>query len=145
MDITCGSFIIDSENKILLVQPTGYPDDWTVPKGLVEGGEDLHMAAIRELKEETGIDIINYPHKLYELGAQPYPNKAKMIVGFLFELKGVIDQPLECTSTFFDKKDGRRKPEVSDFEWFDVDKAINIMRSEQVTLLKVYLDFVNKK
>jgi len=145
MDITCGSFIIDSENRILLCLPTGYPDDWTVPKGLVEDGEGLHDAAVRELKEETGIDITEYPHIMYDLGSQPYPNKAKMINGFLFKLRFVMNQPLACSSTFTDKVTGRVLPEINDYKWFDVDKAIKIMRSEQVALLKVYLDYNNRK
>jgi len=48
------------EDKILLVHPTGA--SWRnsalgIPKGKIELGEDPLNAAVRELREETGIDI----------------------------------------------------------------------------------------
>lgn len=144
MDITCGSFVIDDKNRILLCQPTGYDNDWTVPKGLLNEDEDVYRAAIRELKEETGIYIHDYPHKMYELGIQSYPNKNKMIIGFAFELFCTIDQDLVCDSFFYDKVTKRQLPEISDYVWYPVDKVTNILRSEQKKLLKVYLDRVNK-
>lgn len=32
-------------------------NDWTFPKGHVEAGEDAAMAVVREVKEETGLDV----------------------------------------------------------------------------------------
>jgi len=32
-------------------------DDWSLPKGHIEAGESREQAALREIKEETGLDI----------------------------------------------------------------------------------------
>jgi 8-oxo-dGTP pyrophosphatase MutT (NUDIX family) len=44
------------KGNILLVKPD-YKDTWQMPGGGVELGEDPKLAAIREAKEETGIEI----------------------------------------------------------------------------------------
>lgn len=49
------------ENKILLVHPTG--GSWVkpimgIPKGGINDGEDVMQAALRELREETGIQLL---------------------------------------------------------------------------------------
>jgi ADP-ribose pyrophosphatase YjhB (NUDIX family) len=51
--------VIRDEDKILLIQRgTGSSQGiWSVPGGLVELGEKIHDAAIREVKEETGLDV----------------------------------------------------------------------------------------
>ncbi len=32
-------------------------DDWSLPKGHIEAGESREQAALREIKEETGLDV----------------------------------------------------------------------------------------
>jgi 8-oxo-dGTP pyrophosphatase MutT (NUDIX family) len=44
------------KGNILLVKPD-YKDTWQMPGGGAELGEDPKLAAIREAKEETGIEI----------------------------------------------------------------------------------------
>ena len=45
-------------DHILLVQRAGtYADQWCIPCGYVEWGEDVRQAAAREMKEETGLDV----------------------------------------------------------------------------------------
>lgn len=52
-----GAFIIDpSTNRIVLVRGK-YADIWGIPKGSVEADEDVLVAAMREVKEETGIEL----------------------------------------------------------------------------------------
>jgi 8-oxo-dGTP pyrophosphatase MutT (NUDIX family) len=60
MEITCGSFLIDPLNRILMCLTTGTKNFWTVPKGLPESHESFYEAAVRELEEETGIDITKF-------------------------------------------------------------------------------------
>ncbi|KAK8490522.1 hypothetical protein V6N13_031694 [Hibiscus sabdariffa] len=55
-----GAIILNDKREVLVVQEksgilrgTGI---WKIPTGVVEEGEDISVAAIREVKEETGID-----------------------------------------------------------------------------------------
>ena len=53
-----GAFIYDRENnKVLLVQSRG--NLWGPPKGSCENAESFKKCAIREVKEETGIQLEN--------------------------------------------------------------------------------------
>jgi len=50
-----GIFITDNEGRILLVQSKG--NFWGCPKGTMKSTENSAECAIREVKEETGLDI----------------------------------------------------------------------------------------
>ena len=54
---TVGIFIFNQQGKLLLLQSHKWPDAYVVPGGHVELGERLEEAAVREAKEETGLDI----------------------------------------------------------------------------------------
>lgn len=63
---------IDNEDdlNILLIKRGGYPykDKWAIPGGFMEvGKESIDETAVRELKEETGIDNV-YLKQLYTFG-----------------------------------------------------------------------------
>ena len=44
----------DGELEVLVVHRPKY-DDWTLPKGKLEAGEEAEQAALREVEEETGL------------------------------------------------------------------------------------------
>ena len=70
---TADAVILNTEGHILLQNRTDI-DIWTVPGGAIEPGEEPAEAVIREVKEETGLDVI--PERIVGLytftGA--YPN-----------------------------------------------------------------------
>lgn len=61
--ISCGGVVI-YRGKILLLYKNYYQryDGWVLPKGTVEANEEYQQTAIREVKEESGVDasIIKY-------------------------------------------------------------------------------------
>lgn len=68
---TVGVFIFNPKGEILLVESHKWPGKYVVPGGHVELGERLEEAAIREAKEETGLDIydldfINFQQFIYD-------------------------------------------------------------------------------
>jgi len=50
-------YATDAEGRILVVRPT-YTNEWMLPGGRVERGETPHEAAVREAREETGLDVV---------------------------------------------------------------------------------------
>lgn len=53
--ISAATVVMNEQNQILLIK--GPRRGWEMPGGQVEEGESLKEAAIRETKEESGIDI----------------------------------------------------------------------------------------
>lgn len=69
--------VIGQDNKILLVK--GHNRGWEFPGGFVKSNELIKAAAIREVKEESGIDI----HLLKFLGIENSIEKSVTVAVFL--------------------------------------------------------------
>ena len=50
--------IIEMPAGVVLIERKNPPLGWALPGGFVEYGETLEAAAVREAKEETGLDVI---------------------------------------------------------------------------------------
>jgi 8-oxo-dGTP pyrophosphatase MutT (NUDIX family) len=114
---------LDKKREYLLLQPER-AKEWGFPKGLIEKGESLEEAALREIKEETGIqdlELINgfketvkffYKAKYdyqFERGFKPSQTVLKFVTYFLAKAKN---------------KDVKLSFESSDFAWVEPEEAI---------------------
>lgn len=68
---TVGVFIFNQKGELLLLKSHKWPGKYVVPGGHVELGERIEDAAIREAKEETGLNIydlefINFQQFIYD-------------------------------------------------------------------------------
>jgi mutator protein MutT len=57
--VACVGAVIRTDTGIVLVRRGRAPSrgEWTLPGGAVELGETLEQAVVREMKEETGLDV----------------------------------------------------------------------------------------
>lgn len=93
------SALIFSQDEKLLQgkkDPRGggvYADCWHMPGGGIEAGEDRLTALIREVKEETGIDIFPYPIELIDIASGEAEKTIKE-----------TEERVICEMTFYDYK-----------------------------------------
>jgi ADP-ribose pyrophosphatase YjhB (NUDIX family) len=50
--------IIEVEGGIVLIERKNPPHGWAIPGGFVDYGETVEAAAVREAKEETGLEVV---------------------------------------------------------------------------------------
>lgn len=64
-DLGCGPYctvdmIIEYKGGIVVIERTNPPYGFALPGGFVDNGETLEHAAVRETKEETSLDFVNF-------------------------------------------------------------------------------------
>jgi len=95
------------------------PGDWEFPKGGVEGQEELQQTAIREVKEEAGIDDF----RLIDGFRQDYD--------YVFQASG---DTIHKTVHLFIAKSFETSAELSrehsDHQWRDYEQAINTITQD---------------
>ena len=75
--------IFDEQNKILLCHRLDY-DLWNLPGGTMEVGESPWGCVIREVKEETGLDV-----EIIRLaGIYNKPEKSELVFSFICKIIG---------------------------------------------------------
>ena len=103
--------MFDESGRVLL-QKRGDSNKWGFPGGAIELGETPEEAAIRELKEETGLDVtIDSLIGIYTDSDMKYPNGDNaQSIAIVYKLKALSGE-LTC-----DNK------ETIDLKFFDVNK-----------------------
>lgn len=128
---SCGAFIID-DNKVLIIKQkkTG---NFGFPKGHMEKGEVEEQTAIREVKEETGIDIKLVSNKRYSISYVQNETINKEVV---YYIANVINKDFQ----------NKKEKEISDIIWIEIDEVENILSFENIKKLWLYAkkDLQNK-
>lgn len=73
--------IIEIDTKIVLIKRKNLPLGWALPGGFVDYGESYEQAAVREAKEETGLEVENLRqfHTYSEPGRDPRQHTASTV------------------------------------------------------------------
>ncbi len=108
---SCGCLIFNNKNQVLL-QKRSDDNLWGNPGGSMELGETIFDTIIREIKEETNLDINKKDLKLFNIYSGEnqhhiYPNKDEIyFVNIIFETnitKGILKKDIESNELkFFD-------------------------------------------
>ena len=99
--------------KVLVLQRaaegTRCPLAWETVHGRIEPGESPEEAAVREVREETGLAI----RRLYNVTVQPFYLHAMRTVQLAVVFAAFVDEPAAVTLG----------PEHQDFSWLSTDEA----------------------
>ncbi|HEX4409822.1 MAG TPA: NUDIX domain-containing protein [Xanthobacteraceae bacterium] len=108
---------------------------WTIPKGLIDAGEDQLAAARREFKEETNLSATG---EMIALTPVNQKNGKKV---YAFALEADLDLKDFASNTFemeWPQKSGRQKsfPEIDRIAYFTLDVAMTKIIAYQQPLLR---------
>ena len=124
---SCGVIVVNDNNQILLVKHNlGH---YGFPKGHMEKDESEIETAIREVKEETNIDVSIYEDKRYIINYDTNYNTNKDVIYFLGYPKNQNTIPQE--------------KEISEVLWIDIDEVSNYL--EFPNIIKLWNDKIIKE
>jgi len=124
---SCGCVIINDDKVLLVKQVDGH---WGFPKGHIEENETEEETAIREVYEETNLQVEIFSDFYKKVTYSPRENVMKDVIFFLARPKSIDTKPQEA--------------EISKVEWVSFDEALNILTYEDTkNILKEVLDFIS--
>lgn len=143
--ISAGFLIISSSGQVLIVKPTGKSGTtggWGIPKGKRDPGEDILNAAIREVQEETGLNLSDT--SLFKIETQPFHHyrvKNGDIPKLVFVFRAYCDKDvqkhvLHCKSLL-----DNGAPEIGEFSWVTPQKAQQLVVRSQIGVFDELLIF----
>ena len=115
---SCGAIVYRKSHgntEILLIKHIN-SGHWSFPKGHVEGNETEVETAIREIKEETAIEVMIDPTVRETVSYYPKRDTQKTVVYFIGNAKNYDYIPQE--------------EEISEIRWVDIGYASNILTYE---------------
>ena len=112
---SCGGIVYrkyHGNTEILLIKHIN-SGHWSFPKGHVEAGETEVETAAREIKEETGIDVMIDPTFRELVTYRPKKVTQKVVVYFIAKAKNGELKPQEN--------------EISEVKWVEINRAADLL------------------
>lgn len=123
----------DDPEKLVMIRQYRYPlDAWLyeLPAGLIDAGEDANAAAVREMKEETGLSF-----EVYEGGCAAFRRSFFLGAGFTDECSQAVYGYASGTVN----ADAMEATESIQVLIVDKKEAMRILQEERVSLRCAYL------
>lgn len=106
-----GGLVFNKENQLLTIKRNGL---WDLPKGKIEKHEDQRAAALREVMEETGINMINIADKIGETFHAYYEDEAILLkVTHWYKMNSSGNNTLKPQT-----EEGISEVKFADLSWF---------------------------
>lgn len=132
---SCG-LVIKHKKEILLIKPKGIPGkNFSIPKGLMESGEDYMDAAIRETYEEVGLKFKKENIILSSYNMIPYINNKVVTKKLHYFLVDISDRDKEDVISSLKLQDS----EVTSANFYTKEEAINLIFWRQAIILHYFL------
>jgi nucleoside triphosphatase len=111
---TVGGLIFNNENKIFLLKTHKWGHRYAIPGGHIEVGETMVEALIREIKEETNLDIFDIQYKcFFEVIFDPQFMNRKHFIFFDFTCRTNGGEVI-------------LNEEAEEFEWVTLEEALTM-------------------
>ncbi|MFA7654139.1 MAG: nucleotide exchange factor GrpE [Candidatus Magasanikbacteria bacterium] len=133
-EAVAGVLVYNDKGEILLMKGSKFGTPWTIPGGHVELNETCEQAAIREIKEEVGLDIDKLEFLQYQDAIRPPHFTIKKHFIFFDFLGHYVGGEVVANE------------EVEETIWVDPQKALDTLEigPTVLPLIKIFLD-KNKK
>ncbi|NLK70724.1 MAG: NUDIX domain-containing protein [Clostridiales bacterium] len=115
---SCGAIVYRKSHgniEILLIKHVN-SGHWSFPKGHMEGSETEVETALREIKEETNLDVIIDPTFRETVSYSPKKDTQKVVVYFLAKAKNFEFTP--------------QAEEIAEIRWVDIGHALSVLTYE---------------
>ena len=135
LTVDCVIFGLDetSRLKVLLIRRGHDPfeDHWALPGGFVDMEEDLEVAALRELEEETGVKDV-FIEQLFTFGAPKRDPRGRVVSVAYYALVNLSQHPVRAAS------------DAKNVNWFELNE-IPLLAFDHAEILQVAIDRLRAK
>lgn len=130
-EFSAGGIVFNNEDKVLITRHS-QNHHWGFPKGWIEQGQTIEEAAIREVREEGGVEA----EIIDKVGHTKYT--------YIWEREKVFKVVTYFLMKYISGDPKDHDWEMEDAGWFDVEEALKILSfSRDKSLLKKALEMKN--